>query len=74
MIPFDIINFSIYSEEKDKRFDNFLNFDEETKLQYLNIIATKRRLTGNIIIDNPKSEYNKILESLNIIISNSAQK
>ena len=73
LLPFDIKHFTIYSEDKNKRFDNFIDFNEETKNEFLNIVATKRRLLSQIV-DDPQSEYQKINKTLNIIISKSAKK
>jgi hypothetical protein len=73
ILPFDIKHFSIYTIDSNKRFDDFLNFDKETKNEFLNIVATKRRILSQII-DDPQSEYERINEALNIIISKSAQK
>ena len=73
ILPFDIKHFTIYSKDKNKRFDNFINFNKETKNEFLNIVATKRRLLSQIV-DDPQSEYQKINEALNIIISKSAKK
>jgi len=73
ILPFDIRHFTIYSNDKNKRFDNFINFNKETKNEFLNIVATKRRLLSQIV-DDPQSEYQKINESLNIIITKSAKK
>jgi hypothetical protein len=73
ILPFDIKHFTIYSKDKNKRFDNFINFNKETKNEFLNIVATKRRMLSQIV-DDPQSEYQKINEALNIIISKSAKK
>ena len=73
LLPFDIKHFTIYSKDKNKRFDNFIEFNKETKNEFLNIVATKRRLLSQIV-DDPQSEYQKINETLNIIISKSAKK
>jgi hypothetical protein len=45
----------------------------ETKNEFLNIVATKRRMLSQIV-DDPQSEYEKIYQSLNVIISKSAKK
>ena len=73
ILPFDIKHFTIYSKDKNTRFDNFINFNSETKNEFLNIVATKRRMLSQIV-DDPQSEYQKINETLNIIISKSAKK
>jgi hypothetical protein len=73
ILPFDIKHFTIYSKDKNKRFDNFINFNKETENEFLNIVATKRRLLSQIV-DDPQSEYQKINDALNIIISKSAKK
>ena len=73
ILPFDIKHFTIYSKDKNKRFDNYINFNEETKNEFLNIVATKRRMLSQIV-DDPQSEYPKINETLNIIISKSAKR
>jgi hypothetical protein len=73
ILPFDIKHFSIYNADSNKRFDDFLNFNMETKNEFLNIVATKRRMLSQIV-DDPQSEYEKIYQSLNVIISKSAKK
>ncbi len=73
IVPFDIKHFIIYNKNKNKRFDNFINFNEETKNEFLNIVATKSRLLSHIV-DDPQSEYQKINEALTIIISKSTKK
>ncbi len=73
IVPFDIKHFTIYSKDRNKRFDNYLNFNEETKNEFLNIVATKNRMLSQIVA-NPGNEYKKVNETLNIIISKSAKK
>ena len=73
ILAFDIKHCTIYSKDKNTRFDNFINFNSETKNEFLNIVATKRRMLSQIV-DDPQSEYQKINETLNIIISKSAKK
>ncbi len=72
ILPFDIKHFTIYYKDRNKRFDNFFNFNEETKNEFLNIVAIKRRMLLQIV-DDQQSEYKKINETLNIIISKSAK-
>jgi len=73
IVPFDLEHFKIFSENPDEQYDAFFTLTNEDKNVFLNIIATKKRLLGQIV-NNPQSEAAKLLETLDFIIAESAPK
>ncbi|MBO6879521.1 DUF6090 family protein [Winogradskyella sp.] len=69
--PFGIKHFTLYSKRKEERFDNVLTFDQSTMHEFLNIVATKRRLL-NQIVDNKELEYLKVKQSIDFILEKTA--
>ncbi len=72
IIPFDLKYFNLYAINEDERYDAFFTFNELELNEFLNIVAVKGRLLGQIV-NNPQEESTRLYRALDFIISNSAQ-
>jgi hypothetical protein len=68
----------LYNEEE--RFDEVLNFDQKQLNKYLNLIARKKRILGEILFgfsdkenDDSASEIEKVIMAMDLIIERTKQ-
>jgi hypothetical protein len=78
VIPFSLDHFTLYNEEE--RFDEVLNFDQKQLNKYLNLIARKKRILGEILFgfsdkenDDSASEIEKVIMAMDLIIERTKQ-
>lgn len=78
VIPFSLDHFTLYNEEE--RFDEVLNFDQKQLNKYLNLIARKKRILGEILFgfsdkenDDSASEIEKVIMAMDLIIERTIQ-
>jgi len=71
IIHFDLKYFKLYADDQKEKYDAYFTFNEAELREFLNIVAVKRRILGQIV-QNPQNESAKLLETLEFIISKSA--
>lgn len=78
VIPFSLDHFTLYNEEE--QFDKVLNFNQEQLNKYLNLIARKKRILGEILFgfsdkenDESASEIEKVIMAMDLIIERTKQ-
>jgi hypothetical protein len=72
IIHFDLKHFKLYTDNQHEKYDAYFSFNEAELHEFLNIVAVKRRILGQIV-QNPQNESVKLFETLEFIISKSSQ-
>jgi hypothetical protein len=72
IIHFDLKYFTLFTSNQSEKYDAYFTFNEAERKEFLNIVAVKRRILGQIV-QNPQNESDKLSKTLEFIISKTEQ-